>query len=158
MEDFQAAFFQRRLDVEMLRAKQRYTASMHFGGVAIECLLKAMICDTLPLNASGKKEWKTEDNDPGHTTHNPGHNCQYAVRCHTRLKERLDHVGNTYIWNMLDKIEFPGGHFIDTSYMGEAGHFIHMRYVGKEPSKAAYDTWYNTYYDLIKKLQYFQSN
>lgn len=48
MEDFQAAFFQRQQDVEILRAKQRYTASMHFGGAAVECLLNLRYFGTEP--------------------------------------------------------------------------------------------------------------
>lgn len=153
MEDFQAAFFQRQMDVEMLRAKRRYTASIHFGGVVIECLLKAMLCEILPPNAKGEKEWKNDDNNPGHTIHNPGHDCHYAIRCHNRLYQRLELTQNKYVWSMLDKIVFPGSHFIDARYMGEAGRFIHMRYVGVEPDEMSYNNWYDTYHNLIKKLK-----
>src|SRR5437763_13161209 len=58
MEDYQAAFLQRANDVEVLDKAGRRTAAMHFGGVAVECLLKYMIFTSLPKDA--KWEWKTE--------------------------------------------------------------------------------------------------
>ncbi len=51
MEDYQAAFLARIMDVEALLNSGRRTAAMHFGGVAIECLLKYIICTSLPKNS-----------------------------------------------------------------------------------------------------------
>ena len=44
MEDYYAAFLRCAKDVEVLHEQKRRIAAMHFGGVAIECLLKHMIC------------------------------------------------------------------------------------------------------------------
>jgi hypothetical protein len=56
MEDLWAAFYQRDKDVEILHKQQRRVASMHMGGIAVECLLKAIICDDLPDDGKGKSE------------------------------------------------------------------------------------------------------
>ncbi len=83
MEDYEAAFLQRTVDVEVLNTAGRRTAAMHFGGIAIECLLKYLIFTSLPESA--KWEWKTATNDPGHTFNNPKHDYQSALRCHNKL-------------------------------------------------------------------------
>src|SRR6266550_8508775 len=82
MEDFQAAFVERHTDVGVLDTTNRCTTAMHLGGVAIECLLKAIVSASLPRNSCGEKEWKTETNDPGHTIYNPGHNYEAALRAY----------------------------------------------------------------------------
>ena len=69
MEDYQAAFLQRHQDQIILDKNNRRIASMHLGGVVIECLLKRMIMASLPRNAS--QEWKTDSNNPGHTNKRP---------------------------------------------------------------------------------------
>ena len=139
MEDFQAAFFERHRDVQALHDKQGLIASMHMGGVAIECLLKAMLCATLPSNAAGEKEWKTESNNPGHTIYNPGHSYRLALRSHNRLYNRVmrDHL---YVLQWLWKVENPECHFID------------MRYVGNEPDEKKYKSWYDAYCKLVRWL------
>lgn len=136
MEDFQAAFLARHKDVIALHEKRRLIASMHMGGVALECLLKAKLSATLPTNASGKKEWKTDSNDPGHTTHNPGHSHLQALRCHNSLYQRVMQ-GNQYVLLWLDKVQNPECHFID------------MRYIGWEPDERKYNAWYDAYSRLI---------
>ena len=82
MEDYQAAFMERHIDTQTLYPVRK-VGSMHFGGVTIECLLKAMIFGTLPSGAS--REWKTKHNTPGHTITNPGHKYDAALRVHDRL-------------------------------------------------------------------------
>ena len=51
---------ERHTDTETLNPVRKVGA-MHFGGVTIECLLKAMIFATLPNGAS--REWKTSSID-----------------------------------------------------------------------------------------------
>src|SRR3989442_14582862 len=111
MEDFQSAFLERIRDVAALDTAGRRTAAMHFGGVAIECLLKYIICTSLPKNAIGEWEWKTDSNDPGHTIHNPGHSYNAALRCHNRLRFRVQQL--RYVLGWLDDVENPDGHYID---------------------------------------------
>jgi hypothetical protein len=43
MEDYHTAFLQRATDVTVLDKNGRRIAAIHFGGVAIECLLKHII-------------------------------------------------------------------------------------------------------------------
>ncbi|CEJ43816.1 hypothetical protein [Umezakia ovalisporum] len=47
MEDYQVAFLERHLDTETLDPISKIRA-MHFGGITIEYLIKAIICNTLP--------------------------------------------------------------------------------------------------------------
>jgi len=138
MEDFRTAFSQRCMDVEALHEKQRYVASMHIGGVAVECLLKAIICDDLPDNAQGKKEWydKEKRNNPGHTVCNPGHDYGRALRSHNDLYWFVTRK-HPYVLQWLDKVESP------------ECHFINMRYVGQEPDERRYQSWYDAYQKLV---------
>lgn len=139
MEDYQAAFEQRTADVETLHTARRYTAAMHFGGVAVECFLKHMICTSLPKNTKGVREWKTDTNAPGHTISRPGHDYQGALNCHKQLKSRVQRFQSVQVW--LNAVEKPDGHFIN------------MRYSGHEPSDAKYKQWRKSYQSLIHWLQ-----
>lgn len=58
MEDYQAAFLRCVNDVEALDCAGRRIAAMHFGGIAIECLLKYMIFSSLPAYKSNYCERK----------------------------------------------------------------------------------------------------
>ena len=62
MEDFRAAFEQRNQDTEALYSSERRVAAMHFGGIAVECLLKSLILASLPKHA--QREWKIGSNAP----------------------------------------------------------------------------------------------
>ena len=138
MEDYQAAFLERYYDTEKLDKSGRKIGAMHFGGVTIECLLKAMIFATLPNTAT--KEWKTDNNNPGHTFTNPGHSYTEALKRHNKLKSRIDKFPEVRKW--LDEVENPIGQ-----------HFINMRYYAIEPNDENYKSWFNTYQKLIKWLQ-----
>ncbi|MUG97603.1 hypothetical protein F7734_36905 [Scytonema sp. UIC 10036] len=137
MEDYQSAFMHRHIDTETLHRSGRKIATMHFGGITIECLLKSMIFATLPKGAS--QEWKTESNNPGHTITNPGHSYTEALNRHNRLRSRLDKFPEVRKW--LDEVENPSQHFID------------MRYCCNEPDDENYKRWLDKYQRLIKWLQ-----
>ncbi|NEP76770.1 MAG: hypothetical protein F6K17_31450 [Okeania sp. SIO3C4] len=138
MEDYQAAFLERYYDTEILHISGRKIGAMHFGGVTIECLLKAMIFATLPNSAT--KEWKTDNNNPGHTFTNPGHSYIEALKRHNKLKSRIDKFPQVRKW--LDEVENP---------MGK--HFIDIRYFTIEVNNVNYKSWFNTYQKLIGWLQ-----
>lgn len=137
MEDYSAAFLRCVLDVETLHNSRRHVAAMHFGGVAIECLLKDMILTTLPQGA--KREWKTDTNNPGHTFYNPGHSFEAALRCHNKLRNRVQTSNQVLAWFNL--VENPKVHFID------------MRYQSLEPDEEIYRKWYKSYTSLLNWLQ-----
>jgi hypothetical protein len=142
MEDFQAAFLQRSKDVEVLDRSGRYTAAMHFGGVVIECLLKYMLLTSMPKNSRGKKEWKTDSNNPGHIIRNPLHSYERAIgyvrQYNSRLQGRIQRSPEVLKW--IKEVETPDLHFID------------MRYSGYEPDNAKYQQWYTAYQKLKKWL------
>ncbi|OBQ38498.1 MAG: hypothetical protein AN487_07310 [Anabaena sp. CRKS33] len=137
MQDYQAAFMERHIDTQTLYPVRKVGA-MHFGGVTIECLLKAMIFDTLPHGAS--REWKTKHNNPGHTIKNPGHKYSEALRGNDRLRSRIEMFPVVMEW--LDTVENP---------MNQ--HFIDLRYSGLEPDDENYQLWFNSYQNLISWLQ-----
>lgn len=110
---------------------------MHFGGIAIECLLKYIIFTSLPKGA--RWEWKTDSNDPGHTLVNPGHNYEAALRCYNRLRDRVQQFPEAKKW--LKEVENPDCHFID------------MRYLGNEPDDEKYKRWLKSYKSLKGWLQ-----
>lgn len=139
MEDFQSAFTQRHLDVAALDAAKRRTAAMHLGGIAVECLLKSIICASLPTNADGTKEWKLEANDPGHTIRNPGHDYEKALNSHNQLRAQTKCNPGVRKW--FSDVEKPGGDFID------------MRYLGYEPDEEKYKKWKQSYSSLVGWLQ-----
>jgi len=138
MEDYQIAFMQRHIDTDTLCQSRRKVAAMHFGGVTIECLLKAMILSTLPKDAS--REWKTDVNNPRHTITNPGHSYIEALKRHNRLKSRIDKFRQVTIW--LSEVENPNSH-----------NFIDIRYSGLEPDDESYKRWSNAYRSLSQWLQ-----
>jgi len=137
MEDYHMAFLQRVVDVEKLHEAGRCTGAMHFGGVAIECYLKYLIFTSLPEEA--KWEWKTGENDPGHTITNPGHSYQNALRCYNKLWSLVQRAPLVLKW--LNEIENPEGHFID------------LRYLGKQPDDAKYKQWRKSYQGLLGWLR-----
>jgi hypothetical protein len=137
MEDYQSAFLHRLDDTNALHSANRKIAAMHFGGVTVECLLKAIVLSSLPSGAT--PEWKTDLNNPGHTITNPGHNFVQAIRCNNRLYSRVQKFKTVMKW--LDAIENPSQHFID------------IRYSCDEPEDLIYKQWFDTYTRLIKWLQ-----
>lgn len=138
MEDYQAAFLERYSDTEILHKSGRKIAAMHFGGITIECLLKAMIFATLPNSAT--KEWKTDNNNPGHTFSNPGHSYTEALKRHNKLKSRVDNFPEVRKW--LDEVENP-----------ISQHFIDIRYSAIEPNDVSYKSWLKAYKKLMGWLQ-----
>ena len=138
MEDYHSAFMERHLDTETLCQSGRKVAAMHFGGVTIECLLKAMIFASLPRGAT--QEWMTDSYDPGHTFTNPGHDYREALKRLNRLRSRIDKLPKVQI--LLDAVENPIGQ-----------HFIHMRYSGIEPADPNYKRWLHAYKSLNEWLQ-----
>jgi hypothetical protein len=137
MEDYDCAYRERHLDTQELLSSHRKIAAMHFGGVTVECLLKAMIFASLPKGSM--KEWKTDFSDPGHTCTNPGHNYQAAIKRHNRLYSRIQSFPAVMKW--LQEVESPSQHFID------------MRYSCSEPDDDSYKRWLDSYRRLKTWLQ-----
>ncbi|MHA1772876.1 MAG: hypothetical protein ACTSXO_01960 [Candidatus Heimdallarchaeota archaeon] len=130
MEDFEAVYQERMLDTEMLYHQERYIAAMHFGGISIECLLKAMIVDFHNLT-----EWKTDSTHPGHTIHNPGHDLIKAIRTINQLWSNVQRNPQVLTW--LNQVEYP---FIE--------HYIDLRYLGNEPDEKRHKEWFEAYTKL----------
>ncbi|MBD2428868.1 hypothetical protein [Phormidium sp. FACHB-1136] len=137
MEDYQSAFLHRFKDTKALHSANRKIAAMHFGGITVECLLKAIVLSSLPTGTV--KEWKTDLNDPGHTIGNPKHNLVQAIKCNNRLYSRAQKFKHVVEW--LNAVENPSQHFID------------IRYSCNEPEDLSYKQWFSAYTNLISWLQ-----
>lgn len=124
MEDYQAAFFQRHTDTERL-LPVRKVGAMHFGGVTIECLIKAIICNTLRGGAS--ENLRT-------------HSYTELLKQHNKLKSRIDTFPEVRKW--LNEVENP-----------TSQNFIDMRYSGLEPDEDSYKRWLYAYQSLKGWLQ-----
>lgn len=125
MEDYEAAFPQRTVDVAVLDHAGRYTAAMHFGGIAIECLIKHLVYSSLPKGAEW--EWRT-------------HEYQTVLKCYNKLWFRMQQYPHVLKW--LIEVQNPDGI-----------PFIDIRYKGKEPDLVKYRHWWNSYRRLIGWLQ-----
>ena len=123
MEDYQAAFIERYFDTKTLDQSGRKVAAMHFGGVTIECQLKAIICNTLPGGASQNLKI---------------HSCKELLKKYHKLQSRATHK----VREWLDEVENP------TSQP-----FIDMRYCGIEPNDASYRHWLYAFNQLTNWLQ-----
>jgi hypothetical protein len=140
VEDYHAAFLRCAQDVEALHEQKRRIAAMHFGGVAIECLLKYMLIASLRKDAI--KAWydgTDETKEYGHTITNPGHDYREALKRHNKLRSHIEKKHRVYGW-LLD-VEKPDDHYID------------MRYSNREPEEKKYREWLWKYQELIDWLQ-----
>ena len=137
MEDYQSAFLERRIDTESLHKANRAIAAMHFGGITVECFLKAIILSSIPTKAAS--DWKTNSHDPGHTLTNPKHSLVEALKRHNRLFHRVQK--NPAVVKRINEIENPSQHFID------------LRYSSKQPDDYRYKEWYKSYKSLLSWLQ-----
>jgi len=125
MEDYQAAFIERHFDTETLSKSGRKVAAIHFGGVTIECLLKAII------SVSRQR----------HTNQNlRTHSYTELIKQHNTLKSRVDKFPQVRKW--LEEVESP-----------ISQHFIDMRYSGVEPNEESYKSWFQSYQRLKEWLQ-----
>jgi hypothetical protein len=128
MEDYQAAFLERHKDTEELHKSERKIGAMHFGGITIECLLKAIICNTLPGGANQNLIT---------------HEYTELLKKHNKLKSRIDKVQQVKKW--LDQVENPIGQ-----------DFIDMRYSIFKPdelNEKNYKEWFHAYEQLRIWLQ-----
>ena len=125
MEDYQAAFIERHIDTETLSKSGRKVAAIHFGGISIECLLKAIIFASLPKDMS--KDLRT-------------HSYTALLKQNNKLKSRIDKFPEVRKW--LEEVENP-----------ISQHFIDMRYSGVEPNEAIYKSWFQAYQRLQGWLQ-----
>jgi len=134
MENYQNAYVQRAGDTKALHDSGRKVAAIHFGGVTIECFLKAILLSSIPKGAT--PEWKTSKNSPGHSLTNPGHSFVEALKRQGKLYHRAQQSKHVMQW--IEAVENPGGHFIN------------MRYSCDNPTDVAYKKWFDNYSRLLK--------
>jgi hypothetical protein len=91
------------------------------------------------LPDDARKEWKTDASDPGHTITNPGHYYEEALKRHNKLRSSIQQYPFVLAW--LNDVEKPAGHFID------------IRYVGKELGDEKYKRWVKSYRSLKDWLE-----
>ncbi len=133
MEDYEAAYHERLRDTQELDQAQRRLAALHWGGITVECFLKALV-----VAGRGISQWQTSDS-PSHGVKNPGHDLKESVKLHNKLRNRFQEFPEAMKW--LERIDMPAGHFIDLRYRSEA------------PNDAEYREWLHSYKRLLRWLQ-----
>lgn len=126
MEDYFSAFQSRVVDTKILQQEKRSIATVHFGAIAIECLLKTIVVDRYGLN-----EWKTENNNAKHGIKNPGHDLLRAFNQVPELRTRLSQ--SKYLMEFINLLQQPSLDYID------------MRYVSEDLSDEFMEQWENAY-------------
>ncbi len=125
MEDYRRAYLERLEDKDKLIAHDRRLAAMHLGGVAIECLLKALL-----VEVEGVSAWHvSSDKCPScgvairpsypqsHGVANPGHDLMRAITASSRLKNRLmSHPQRQMLVDWINEIMKPSCNFIALRY------------------------------------------
>jgi len=134
IENYGAASLQRQLDMAVLHNQGRKIGAIHFGGIAIECLLKNMIVQYHALSS-----WDSHSKQTGQPITNPKHILFYAVRSISTLQLRV--TSNPEVRQLIKDVQQPFG-----------DHYIEWRYVGTEPNTEKYDEWYQSYNKLRKWL------
>jgi hypothetical protein len=82
MEDYARAYEARRLDIDVLLASNppRSTAAAHFGGITVECRLKALVIKYHNLNAWDQPSGRLKDPRYKQSISCPGHGLMTAIR------------------------------------------------------------------------------
>jgi hypothetical protein len=126
-ENFRKAYLERLDDKKCLEGASRRLATMHVGGVVIECMVKAMRVESdriaewhIPSETCShcRTEIKAGKPQP-HGVKNPGHNLMLAIQHWPRLWNRLTSMNrsqrDTFI-HCISLLENPSVHFIDLRY------------------------------------------
>jgi hypothetical protein len=132
MEDYLSSFVQRSLDTKQLYKNGRKIAAMHMGGIAIECLLKALL-----VKYHGISRWDERSKLTGRKVYNPKHRLDMSVRNIQKLNARLH--ANLSLIKMMKEVQQPCG-----------TDFIALRYSGKVPDQESFDRWYQSYISLLQ--------
>lgn len=135
VEDYFGAFQARALDTDILYQAGRSVGTVHFGGIAIECLIKSII-----IIRHGIEEWHTEYNNQLHGIKNPGHDLIQAFRLIPELRCRLKE--SPQLVSCLNILLNPIGN----------GNYINERYNGQDIPEERLKEWYNAYLSLRRWL------
>ena len=137
MENYEGAYRQRHRDTKVLHEADRATAAMHFGGCAVECLLKAMILAQIPN--PDQRQWHTDEAPQPHGIKRPGHDLQEALKQYRKLYDRAKKTPQVIRW--FNAVNKPSQHFID------------LRYSDTEPDPKGYKSWWDAYTKLCRWLE-----
>jgi len=132
MDDFVTAFFSRWADTRCLWKNGRKIASMHLGGLTIECLLKR-IC----FSYHGITGWNQTSNITRRIIKNPRHRISNIIAITGSLQMRAN--ADPQIMDAIKKVQEPCGR-----------DYIIWRYQGIEPNQNDFDDWYKAYKLLLR--------
>jgi hypothetical protein len=147
VEDYRSAYRERLQDERTLEDANRRLAAMHFGGVTIECLLKAMQVETERIT-----DWHVAAKicpgcnsviQPGHPQphgiQNPGHDLMAAIQKWPRMFQRLSTLpgpSRDTLLQHLSVLKDPLGNYID------------LRYKHQTPTDAEFEKWHRAFVRL----------
>ena len=133
LEDYATAFLERAKDTDVLLNATRSTGTIHFGGITIECLIKAII-----VEIKGIDEWRINQDGLNHGIKNPGHDLIEALHEIKELRQRIQQ--SPHMLSYLNTIQTPLINYID------------MRYDCSGIDEEKFDKWKDAYYGLIRWL------
>lgn len=137
MENFVLAADSRLEDWEVLQREQRKIATIHLGGIYIECLLKGIICSKhCVVEGSRPGKWKID----GTERTRPSHDLT-ASEYRSVLTDIYDDMSEE-VENALKYINEP-----------ECIEYIDYRYMGEDDvTQAIYDKWQEQFIKLFNYL------
>lgn len=133
LEDYATAFLERAKDTDILLNSARATGTIHFGGITIECLIKAII-----FEINGIDGWRVNQDGVNHGIKNPGHDLIGAIHEIKELRQRIQQ--SPHMLSYLNTIQTPLLHYID------------MRYDSSGIDEEKFNKWKEAYFGLVRWL------
>jgi hypothetical protein len=133
MEDYAGACAARYQDVEALLGCQprRSTAAVHFGGIAVECHVKALVLRYHEISEWNQLGRRSGENYYRKPVERPGHHLPSSIKMMARLYEKAR--ADRLFLEHLDQLQHPVG--------SRDADFIDLRYSGSDVAAGTMDAW-----------------
>lgn len=120
-EDYEGARKARRSDLQVLEAGSREMASLHMGGIVVECQLKALLMAYHQISAWGEPSRRKRDPMTGQPVANPGHGLHTALRHMALLYKRAktDPLMMYHLSRVMNPLGATEEDFIDIRYYSD---------------------------------------
>jgi hypothetical protein len=123
MEDYTGAFLERKQDTNaLLNLHDRCIATFHFGGIAIECRLKALLVFYHRIDQWEKRSLRRKDVMFRQPIKNPNHGLLTALKRMPKLYERarLDKNFIIHLQNIIHPLGATNIDYISLRYIAQS--------------------------------------
>lgn len=145
MEEYGAASASRRNDVDVLMGgdSKRTIAAAHFGGIAIECKIKALVVKYHSISNWGEVSRRKKDPKLGQPISRPGHSLHASIKSMDLLyrKARADPL---FLFH-LNRVMYPAG--------ATSMDFIDIRYLSNEIEESVFVEWKKSFDYVVSWLE-----